>query len=490
MLRSASGMKRNAGLPITMVLGLVGGCTTEPDGLLDFGGDGKADGASAVLPSCVTPGSLFARVFDAARPVVDRGDVPAAYFASQRNHANRDMLLRGPEIFPRMRELIAQAQHEVDLQFYVWENDSDPARHIFDGLKDLEAKVRAEGRDAVTVRIIVDAFNEGSPFAFPGAYRITKLMPAVASGVDALGLDPTYVHWQLAAYTHNGLGNLHSKVLVVDGHDAVIGGANVEAVHNDKDPWNDSGYQVEGDVAVSLLAEFDNAWRTSHEWTCGSAGGSQADCTRDPAPVKHAVVDNALAEATCEPIMVVTRKGDPNPLGNRTDNTQDQAFLAAFAGATHHLHMMTPNLNDDAAKDAIVAAVRRGVTVDIILSDGFNDSGVSLPGQGGTNVDNVNELYTKTLADLPDRCDRLRVRWYAADDGQLMIGNGPRASHAKYTSVDDELVIVGGANMDTQAWNHSRETNIAVGSAEVTRAWDAKMFGPAFQRGWLPGECQ
>jgi phosphatidylserine/phosphatidylglycerophosphate/cardiolipin synthase-like enzyme len=468
----------------------VGACTTDDAGLVDFGADGKADGASAVLPSCVAHDSLFGRVFDAAQPVMDRGDVPAKYFASARNHAERDMLLRGPEIFPRMRELIAGAQHEVDLQFYVWENDSDPARRIFAGLHDLEAAARADGRsEPVTVRLIVDAFNEGTPFAFPSDYRITNLMPQVASALEGLQLDPRYVRWQLAAYTHNGFGNLHSKVLVVDGRVAVIGGANVEACHNDIDPWNDSGYQVEGDVAVSLLSEFDNAWRLAHEWTCGSTQGSQDDCTRDPAPVAHAVAPNEVAAETCEPIMVVTRKGDANPLGNRTDNTQDQAFLAAFGNARQHIHMMTPNLNDDAAKDALVAAVRRGVTVDIVLSHGFNDKGENLPGQGGTNVENVQKLYTETLADLPDRCDRLRIRWYASDAGALVEGNGPLASHAKYTSVDGEIVIVGGANMDTQAWNHSRETNIVVGSSEVVAAWDAKMFGPAFARGWLPGEC-
>ena len=474
-----------------LVTGLAGACTTGDDvTLLDFDDGGKADGAGPVLPSCVAPGSLFATVFDATRSVVERGTVPARYYATAQNRADRDMLLRGPEIFPRMEELIAAAEHEVDLQFYVWENDSDPARHIFAGLRELESAVRADGRDQpVTVRLIVDAFNEGSPFAFPSKYRITNLMPEIAGALEALALDPRYVRWQLAAYTHNGLGNLHSKVLVVDGRVAVIGGANVEAVHGGPEPWNDSAYQVEGDVAVALLAELDNAWRIAHEWTCGSAGGSQDACTRDPAPVAHPVVAHDVPASACEPMLVVTRKGDANPLGNRIDNTQDQAFLAAFGAARRHIHVMTPNLNDDHAKAALVAAVRRGVIVDVVLSYGFNDTGENLPGQGGTNAENVQALYEEELADLPDRCERLRVRWYAADYGALIDGNGALASHAKYTSIDDELVIVGGANMDTQAWNHSRETNVAIASAEVTQAWDRQMFLPAFARGWLPGEC-
>jgi hypothetical protein len=44
--------------------------------------------------------------------------------------------------------------------------------------------------------------------------------------------------------------------------------------------------------------------------------------------------------------------------------------------------------------------------------------------------------------------------------------------------------------MDTQAWNHSRETNIVVGSSDVALSWDARMFLPAFARGALPDECR
>src|SRR5688572_30130884 len=169
---------RAAAVTIPMMLSLAAACTGESDvELLDLGPDGKADGTGAVLPTCVARDSLFATVFTATLPVVERGTVPARYYATHRNHADRAMLLRGPEIFPRMRQLIGEAEHEVDLQFYVWENDSDPARDIFAGLRDLEATARAEGRETpVSVRILIDAFNEGSPFAYPGKYRITNLM--------------------------------------------------------------------------------------------------------------------------------------------------------------------------------------------------------------------------------------------------------------------------------------------------------------------------
>jgi phosphatidylserine/phosphatidylglycerophosphate/cardiolipin synthase-like enzyme len=150
--------------------------------------------------------------------------------------------------------------------------------------------------------------------------------------------------------------------------------------------------------------------------------------------------------------------------------------------------MQTPNLNDDAAKTALIAAVQRGVLVDIVLAKGFNDSTEIAPGQGGTNVDNVAQLYD-ALAGVPDICHRLRIRWYSRDGLRPIEGNGLYASHEKYTSVDDQVVIVGTANMDTQSWNNSRETNVLVDDPTIAQAWDAQLFERDFGNGILVDQC-
>ena len=55
------------------------------------------------------------------------------------------------------------------------------------------------------------------------------------------------------------------------------------------------------------------------------------------------------------------------------------------------------------------------------------------------------------------------------------------AAHAKYMSVDDQVVLVGSMNQDTQSWNNSGETNVAIDSSEVTRHYDSRLFEPAFE---------
>jgi phosphatidylserine/phosphatidylglycerophosphate/cardiolipin synthase-like enzyme len=81
------------------------------------------------------------------------------------------------------------------------------------------------------------------------------------------------------------------------------------------------------------------------------------------------------------------------------------------------------------------------------------------------------------------------VRWYSRAGATAVFGNGEYASHAKYSSIDDEVVVVGTANMDTQSWNNSREVNVVVDDAAVTQAWDAQLFDADFGRGIRTVQC-
>jgi phosphatidylserine/phosphatidylglycerophosphate/cardiolipin synthase-like enzyme len=301
-------------------------------------------------------------------------------------------------------------------------------------------------------------------------------------------LNPAHVRVEIAGFFHHTFGNLHVKTLVVDGRRGIVTGANPQGHHDYATPWRDAGFGFEGDVAMALQDDFDDAWAKSKQWTCGAIEGPHEACTAATAPIEHVFPRHALAGDACMPMFVATRDANPTNGNNLLDNPQDQLFLAAFASATQHIHVQTPNLNDDAAKRALVEAVQRGVQVDVVLSKGFNDATESLPGQGGTNEDNITALYSELAeAGVTDACSKLRFRWHARA-GVAVVGNGPYASHAKYMSVDDAIVIVGTANMDTQSWNNCRELNVLVDDATITRAWDAQLFVTDFTAG-VPVAC-
>jgi phosphatidylserine/phosphatidylglycerophosphate/cardiolipin synthase-like enzyme len=461
-------------------------CTdpSSPESDRVFPDPGTVEDAPASQAVCAS--ELGRTIFESTRDMIGRGTVPASLYSTAKNAADTDVLIDGPQIFPAFRALIASAEHHVNLQTYVWEANTDPTNEIVAGLRDLAARraQTAPSGPPVIVRFLLDV----STLGFGSS---VSALPRAWASVEALALDPKLVTFELAGFYHVGMGTLHVKTVVVDGRAAIVTGANPQAHHNYAQPWRDSGYRLAGDVAVALLADFDHAWMQSKLWTCGSTEEPEfLNCQGAPTKISYPILSAELPASTCRPMLVTSREADMNPWSNRTDNTQDQAFLAAFGAARSHIRMQTPNLNDDAAKAALLAAVKRGVRVELVLSKGFNDLTESAPGQGGTNATTVNALHAALAVDgVTEICKKLQIRWYSRDGLRPVDGNGIYASHAKYASVDDLVVIVGTANMDTQSWNNSREVNVVVDDVATTQAWDSQLFTPDFETGILVDQC-
>jgi hypothetical protein len=208
------------------------------------------------IPDCAS--TLMRFVYMRAMTEVDRGSVPAGWLLTGRNAADPMMLRDGPEIFPRMAEIIAEAKHEVAFQTFVWEQDSDPAQEILRAVEELERRRLADPtrEGPVRVRILIDASTIGF-----GSLPIEESMPLLAGAFEAMDLDPSAVVWEVAAYEHETFGNLHVKNVVVDGLTAVITGANPQHHHDYEEPWHDAGFVVRGEVATALLAESGPAGR-------------------------------------------------------------------------------------------------------------------------------------------------------------------------------------------------------------------------------------
>ncbi|HZO12796.1 MAG TPA: phosphatidylserine/phosphatidylglycerophosphate/cardiolipin synthase family protein, partial [Polyangiaceae bacterium] len=416
-------------------------------------------------PCALSP--LGQSVLDAALAAEpSRNSVPPSLMVTYENRT-AGALVTGPVVFPAMADAIAGAEHEVDLAMFVF-NHSDAYEEITDAIARLEARRRAAAAETpVIVRILVDAqkilFNTGS-----------KIAKRAFEGVGELALDPNYVQVQIATYEHFTLGNLHSKLLVVDGKTVMLGGANIQKQHDYAAPWMDSFYVLEGRSAQSFLADFDHAWNKSKQWHCVRNAEGEPDCQgwSDAPPAWHeaVVLEPEVMVDSCVPAIALNRTAWGG-FNNNIDNPQDQGILAALDGAQQRIRMQTPNLNDDAVKDAILRAVARGVEVEIVLSLGFNDTAMHL--FGGTNEENADELMARA-----QNAENLQIRWYSADGVAPIDGNVTGASHLKYLSIDGQLAVVGSTNMDTLAWNHSRETNVAVDRASITSAWDARVFEP------------
>lgn len=383
-----------------------------------------------------------------------RGTVPADRMATRGNHVHRRVLIRGPEIFAEAARLIEQAEHEVVVQEFYWRTDCQASDRLVAGLQALQARRRSQHAAApVRVWILVNQH-----------FLTRHNLPDLASDVERAGLDPRWVEVHTAGFRQRLLGNLHTKAFLVDGWRALITSANVHDEQDAPHAWYETGFRVDGPAGAGLRAEFADAW-----------GRSSSD------PFPRALPVEPPEQPGGVPVLIAGRPADPNPFHDRAKDPAVHSFLAAFAGAQERIRILTPHLSDETIRAALVAAVRRGVRVELVLSKKKGRLRSFLPGQGGTNARNVKRLY-RALRDDPAAAARLDVRWFSLDGEAPIEGDHDHALHAKYASIDGRLAIVGSSNLDDQAIDHSRELNLVVDSAEAVAAWDGQAFEPVFAR--------
>ncbi|MCA8922592.1 MAG: phosphatidylserine/phosphatidylglycerophosphate/cardiolipin synthase family protein [Planctomycetes bacterium] len=393
---------------------------------------------------------LAAAIRAAVEPVAGRGTVPARSVFS-RGRPEPDALVRGPAVFGRMAELIAGAEREVLFLTYTWEAECGPSLRIAAALRELAARRKASGGPPVRAWFVVN----GGLFAKRTAIQSMRR--------DLAGLDlAPWVDVRLVRHEHLAFGALHTKSLVVDGRVALVSGANPEAKHDGERPWHDLGFVVHGQAAYAAREDFAQVWRK----TTGE------ELPEVPLPAAH---------PADVPVFAISRRGQGNPLRRSIRDPQGQAYLAAIEHAQRSIRILTPNLNYRPLMEALARAAARGVHVQLVLSRGFNSDAENRPLQGGCNDTTVGWLQERAQA-LGIGPGLLDPRWYSQDGAAPLEGNGPGASHAKYLSVDDAVVLVGSTNLDTQSLVHSRELDFLVDDVATTRAWDARVFLPAWER--------
>tara|TARA_Y100001933_G_scaffold194235_1_gene194284 strand:- start:20410 stop:21600 length:1191 start_codon:yes stop_codon:yes gene_type:complete len=146
-----------------------------------------------------------------------------------------EILKGGPSYFRRYIRLIEEARNEIHLQIYTFENDST-------GILVQRALIRAANR-GVKVYLVLDGFGSG---------HLTNnfLNKFHDSGIEVR----FFSKLRLSVPIRMGR-RLHQKLLVVDGHRAVVGGINIAnryyGTHKSL-PWLDFAVFLEGEVCVRL----------------------------------------------------------------------------------------------------------------------------------------------------------------------------------------------------------------------------------------------
>ncbi len=303
------------------------------------------------------------------------------------NHVS--LCQNGEEAYQRLVELIEEAARSIHVQTYVLQED-EVSREIVDRL----ARRAAEG---VQVRLLMDgvgSLHTGRHF----------LSPLVKMGGKTATFIPV-IHRPFRGRTN--LRN-HRKIIIADERRVMAGGANIGSEYIGPAPkpgrWQDLSFVLEG-PAVSHYSEI---FRSDWKFASGE----------DIKP--HSPIACNLSEGTGAVVQIVP--SGPDVVG---DPLYD-AILSAIFAAKERLWVATPYfVPDDALLQALTLAAHRGVAVRVIVPEKSNHP----------------------VADLARGTYLREVQ--AAGGGVLFYTDG--MMHAKVLLMDNDLAMIGSANMDIRS---------------------------------------
>ncbi|MCW1884853.1 phosphatidylserine/phosphatidylglycerophosphate/cardiolipin synthase family protein [Luteolibacter flavescens] len=330
-------------------------------------------------------------------------------------------LVDGPGFFPEFDRQLEAAQHRVDMQFFIYDND-DIAVKYSDRLK-----AKAE---KVPVRILFD--DLGSTFAHTAAPE-TPAPPGFVPPPDIAAYLKKDSELEVRRTLNPWLVCDHTKLLVFDHRVAFMGGMNMGREYYSE--WHDLMVKVEGPIVGTLQREFSRAWRKAGPWG-DLAMFQKPRFFREPKPVADGV-----------PLRLL-----------RTDAAAGQehvlkATLLGIRAAKKRIWIENPYFAHDDIAIALEAAARRGVDVRVIL-----------PARGDSTIMDVGNLGT--------------ARGLIAAGARVY--RYPKMTHMK-VMICDGWAQIGSANLDILSMRINRELNIAFSDPATLRELERKVFLPDFR---------
>lgn len=322
-----------------------------------------------------------------------------------------DPLPNGEVAFPAMLDAIQGARHSVHLLTYILDEDEVGAAFL--------KAMAAAARRGVVSRVMYDAV---------GAYELEESALAAArrDGVQVAVSRPLDVsRWRRGLHFRN-----HRKILVVDGRVAFTGGMNISARHQVLRPDNpercvDIHFRVEGPAVLQLQEVFVEDW---HDAT------------------GQVLLEDAYFPEPSMPGPAMARVLTSSPSGE--SERIHSALIHALGSAHERVLIATPYFLPDAAlAHALLAAVQRGVHVEVMVPGTLDSRVVGLAMRGM----------------LPD----------ILHSGINVFVRNPPFSHAKVMLVDDGWAMVGSSNWDARSMRFNDECNLEV----LDRPFVSKLLG-------------
>jgi cardiolipin synthase len=310
-----------------------------------------------------------------------------------------EVLVNGDQIFPAMLDALRKARRTITFEMYIYWSG-----RIGKAFADVLSE---RARAGVKVHVLLDGVGSGK---IEEAY----IEQMIAAGVEVQRYNP------LRFYTVNRLNNrTHRKLVVIDGSVGFTGGVGIadQWLGNAQDPdhWRDTHFRLEGPAVAQMQAAFMENW------------------TEVTGAVLH-------GEAYFPPLQRAGDKSAQVFWSSPTSGSQNMhlMYLLSIAAARESILLsMSYFVPDEVATQMLVAAMKRGVSVRMILP--------------GPHIDS--EVVRRAS----------RARWGALlEAGAEIYEYQPTMFHCKVMVVDEVWTSVGSTNFDNRSFALNDEANLNV----------------------------
>jgi cardiolipin synthase len=316
------------------------------------------------------------------------------------------LLTNGEEKFPELFKAIERATQHIHIEYYIIEQGI-----IANQLKELLIKKSKEG---VKVRMIYDDFGSKS-------IRKKYAEELRANGIEIYPFYKT----RFVLFANRLNYRNHRKVVVIDGIVGFIGGINISdrysnTLKTNEIYWRDTHLKIEGNAVQTLQLNFISDWNFCAE--------NELDLSRNFFPEQHNEEHQIVQIASSGP--------------DSERATLMFAFFSAIVSASQKVYITTPYLiPNESILTALKQAALSGLDVRLLL-----------PAKSDSRLVNAaSQSYFTELLEAG-------VRIFLYQKGFV---------HAKTLVLDNNLAVIGTANMDIRSFDLNFEINAFVYDEKV-----------------------
>lgn len=447
------------------------------------------------LAACRPPAPVVKPVSKALPPAVN---TPGARYVHAEVDRHQDqsgfrLLTHSNNALMSRVALADHAQHSLDLQYYVFDNDATGRL--------VAQRLLAAADRGVRVRLLVDDINAGNSIDLFDALDThpnieVRLFNPFATKKPSLLSKAT----QFLLDMHRLNRRMHNKSFIADGNVAIVGGRNIGDAYfdaGDNVNFRDLDLIAIGPVVQQAEHAFDAYWNCDAAYPVKAFGGKHAD-HYDLAKLRVQLAHDArkFAQSDYAQATLVNLPNGPmadqpgawfwGPATLVTDQPAkieagpDQAQLrigpdikAMTDAAQHELLLISPYfIPGDTGTAYLDGLAKRGVTVKVLTN--------SLASNDEPMVYSGYSRYRRPLLESGVQIYELRP---AAGAPQSATSGGTSSGvslHAKAIVVDRQKVFIGSMNMDARSKLLNTEMGIIVDNPSLAAAV-SKFFDSATQ---------